>query len=248
MSDKLLRISNLTVGVGENMVLPVQNPVVKGVSFEIDEGEVMVLTGANGSGKSSLAQVLMGHTVYSIWPRKPDFQVASATCEHTEEIRVELGGKDLLEMSMDERSRAGLYLAYQNPIEIPGVKVFTMCKAMYESHGHKIDSMVKFGEKLEQLALRVGLTKEHVARDVNTGFSGGEKKRLELLQLLLLEPKLVILDEIDSGLDKEGRQIVIEVVREMRDRGVAFLIITHYDEWLKELDATKTLIMKNGQL
>jgi len=206
--------------------------VLKDVGMEIVEGETVALMGANGSGKSSLAMALLGDVRYKILD--------------SSEVRFE--GQDLLKMSTDERTRAGLYVAWQNPVSIPGVSVFNLCRASYSAMGHKIDKLTDFRHKIEELAIKVGLTKQHIERSVGEGFSGGEKKRLELLQLLLLNPKLVILDEIDSGLDSKGVEIVVEIVGTMKKRGTSFILITHNKRLLEEIVIDKTWEMKHGQL
>ncbi len=223
----LLRIDKLTVSVGEKRVL-------SEMSMSIEQNEIHALMGANGSGKSSLANVLMG---------SPSYDTQSGT--------VTFVGKDLLTMTSDERSRAGLYVAWQNPITIPGVSVFSMCKASYESlrqaqgKPSEFRSLVLFKNHLEKLAVRVGLTKDYVGRGVNEGFSGGERKRLELLQLLLLKPKLAILDEIDSGLDAKGVKILVTLMQEMKGQGTSFLLITHNKRLLEELSVDKVWKITN---
>jgi len=221
----MLTIKNLAAIVDKKTVL-------SGVNLEVKRGEVCAIMGANGSGKTSLSQVLMGD---------PRLQVQDLS-------QVVFEGKDLLAMTSDERSRAGLFVAWQNPVTIPGLTVFNLCKTSYESVGNKIKKLTEFKQKLEVLAVRVGLTKEHVARNLNEGFSGGEKKRLELLQLLLLEPKLAILDEIDSGLDAHGRKIVAEIVNEMKAKGAAFILITHNKILLEDIAIDKVGEMKHGKI
>ena len=211
MKHVLLEVTNLEVSVDSKIVL-------RNFAMKISEGEVVALMGANGSGKTTLAQVLMGN---------PKFEIRNS--------KVKFEGKNLLEMTVDERARAGLYSAWQNPIAIPGVSVFSLCKASYEARGNKIEKLIDFKKNLEELAVRVGLTKEYVSRNVNEGFSGGERKRLELLQLLLLKPKLAILDEIDSGLDSDGVKILIKIVMQMKQEGTAFVIITHSKKLAKDM-------------
>lgn len=223
MSD-LLEVSDLTVSIGGKQVL-------KNISFRLTSGSLLAIVGANGGGKSSLAQVLMGN---------PDYQIDRG--------KVLIDGQELKGLTVDERARLGLYVAWQNPVSIPGVTVFSLCKAAYEAHGHTIKKMVEFKKVLEELAVSVGLTTEHVARFVNDGFSGGEKKRLELLQLLLLKPKLIVLDEIDSGLDQDGRTLIVKVVRELRDSGTGLIVISHYEQLITELKPDAVMEMANGQL
>lgn len=211
MKRVLLEITNLEVSVDSKIVL-------RNFAIKVNEGEVVALMGNNGSGKTTLAQVLMGN---------PKFEIRNT--------KVTFDGKNLLAMSADARSRAGLYSAWQNPVTIPGVTVFNLCKSSYEAHGYKISKLVELKQKLEELAVKVGLTKDYVSRNVNEGFSGGERKRLELLQLLLLKPKLAILDEIDSGLDSDGVKILIKIVTQMKQAGTAFVIITHSKKLAKEM-------------
>ena len=155
---------------------------------------------------------------------------------------------EILMLNVDERARQGLFVAWQNPVTLPGVSVFALAKAALEAGGKKIEKLTELKAQLEVLAIRVGLTIEHVERSVNEGFSGGERKRLELLWLLLLEPKVAILDELDSGMDQGGRKLLIEIVQERKKRGMATLIVTHYEEMREKLEADKEWEMKNGQL
>lgn len=221
MKGVLLRVDGLRVSVGGKLVL-------HGVDLVVRQGEVHALMGANGSGKSSLANTLLGN---------PEYKVESG--------RLEFEGRDLVGVSVEERAKRGLFVAWQNPIVIPGVSVFSLGKASYEalrqsqSKPLEYKSLVDFKKKLEELAVRVGLSKEHVSRNVNEGFSGGEKKRLELLQLMLLKPKLAILDEIDSGLDGEGVRILVGLIREMKQAGTSVVIITHSKNLVEEMKVDK---------
>lgn len=212
MRQVLLTIKNLQVGIGDKLVLGK-------IDLIVNKGEVVGITGHNGSGKSSLAMALMGDARYQI----SDFS------------GVQYQGKDLLKMTIDERSREGIYTAWQSPIAIPGVTVFSLCKSACEVRGEKIGKLTEFKQKLEELAEQVGLTKNHVIREVNVGFSGGERKRLELLQLLLLKPKLAILDEIDSGMDAQGIKLVKQLILEMKKEGTSFVLITHSKTLLTDL-------------
>jgi Fe-S cluster assembly ATP-binding protein len=205
-------------------------PVLKKIQLEIKTGELVVLMGANGSGKSSLAMTLMGDNNYLI----------------KEGSSITLQGKEIASVSADERARLGLFVAWQNPISIPGVSLFNLCKASYEAQRGKLKELVSFKKKLEELAEKVGLPREVIGRGVNEGFSGGERKRFELLQLLLLEPKLAILDEIDSGLDIDGLKMVAKVIVEMKEKGTAFMLITHYKRLLDYVKIDKICVMKQG--
>lgn len=225
MANTLLRVENLQATVGGKVVLD-------NLQFSVGKANVVALLGANGSGKSSLAMALLGDARFQI----------------QELSEVFLDGKDLVKMSVDERARAGLFVAWQSPITIPGTSVFSLAKAAYESHGKRIEKLTEFKHKLEDLAARVGLPKEYVSRGVNEGFSGGEKKRLELLQLLLLQPKLAILDEMDSGMDSDGVKRLIGIVNEMKAGGTSFILITHNKKLLDSVAIDQTWEMKDGRL
>lgn len=200
MTKSILDIKNLQITVEEKVVL-------EGFNLLISEGQVVALLGPNGSGKSSVAMTLLGN---------PNYKVADTS-------RIEFLGKDLMQLSVDERAKAGLYIAWQNPVSIPGVTVFNFCKSITTQTG----TLVEFKKYLEDLLVKVGLPQEYLSRGVNEGFSGGERKRLEMLQLLLLAPKLAVLDEVDSGLDSKGVQILAEVINELKEKGTSFLLITH---------------------
>lgn len=222
--SEILTISRLSANILGKRVL-------NEVSAKLLSSQIMAIVGANGGGKSSLAQVLLGN---------PDYEVS--------EGEIFFNHKELLGLSVDERARKGLYVAWQNPVTIPGVSVFALCKAAYEARGEKISSLSEFKHRLEELAREVGLTASHVGRFVNDGFSGGEKKRLELLQILLLEPKLIVLDEIDSGLDKDGRELMQNIIHKLKNKGSSFIIISHYEQLIEKLKAEQVLEMKDGRL
>lgn len=227
MNKPLLSITNLQVTVKGKTV-------IDGLSLELFEGETAFLMGANGSGKSSLANVLLGNKEYRI--------------SNIEGAKITFDGKDLLAMTTDGRAKAGLFVAWQNPIAIPGVSVFNLCKSSYEAMGNTIPSLTEFKKTLEDLAKKVGLTNSHVVRNINEGFSGGEKKRLELLQLLLLKPKLAVLDEIDSGIDSEGIKMTVKILQEMKEQGTSVILITHNKKLLDEVSADHKWEISNGRL
>lgn len=204
----MLSIKNLEIKVEGKTV-------ISDFSIEVEAGEVVALTGPNGSGKSSIAMTLMGSAQYIV-----------------DSGEIIFDGVDLLKLSMDERARIGLFVSWQNPISIPGVSIFSFCKALQKT----TTSLTDFKKYLEELAEKVGLPKEYVLRNVNEGFSGGERKRLELFQLLLLKPKLAILDEIDSGMDTDGIKILGKIIKEMKNSGTSFVIITHNNQLIKELE------------
>jgi len=224
MNKSLLSITNLQVTV-ENKI------VIDRLSLDLPTGETAFLMGPNGSGKSSLVNILLGN---------PNYKVDSG--------EIQFRGHNLLLMSSDERAKMGLYIAWQNPVTIPGVSVFNLCRASYEAMGNKIESLTRFKKTLEDLAKRVGLTSHHVARNINEGFSGGEKKRLELLQLLLLKPKLAVLDEIDSGIDILGIRMTVEILNEMKKQGTSVILITHNKRLLDEVKVDRKWEITNGRL
>lgn len=223
----MLQVSGLTVSVSDT-------PILRAVDFSLFPGEIHAIMGPNGSGKSSLAMTLMGDARY---------QILDSSKAH-----VSLAGKDLLAMTPDERARAGLYVAWQNPMTIPGVSVFTLCKTAYEATKGPISSVTDFKNTLVSLLSRVGLGENYLGRGTNEGFSGGEKKRLELLQLLLLEPKVAVLDEIDSGLDIDALKLVGILVTEMAAKDTAFLLITHYKRLLDYVHPSHVHILRKGSV
>lgn len=226
MTPYLLNVTGLSVRVEGKRV-------VEDFSFQLGYGEIVTIMGANGSGKSSLANVLMGNPKYLL---------------EKENARIELDGIDLLPLSADQRAKMGMFVAWQSPISIPGVTVFSMCKASYLAQGNSIEKLTEFKIKLEKLAIRVGLKPEHISRELNVGFSGGERKRMELLQLLLLKPKVAVLDEVDSGMDSDGVMILSAIVNEMKADGTSFVLITHNKKLLDSISVDRTLEMKNGRL
>ncbi|EAG7395129.1 Fe-S cluster assembly ATPase SufC, partial [Listeria monocytogenes] len=187
--------------------------ILKGVNLEISTGEIHAIMGPNGTGKSTLSSAIMGH---------PKYEVTQGT--------ITLDGEDVLEMEVDERARAGLFLAMQYPSEISGVTNAEFIRAAINSRREEGDEIpvMQFIRKLDAKMDILDMDEEMAERYLNEGFSGGEKKRNEILQLLMIEPKLAILDEIDSGLDIDALKVVSKGVNEMRGEGFGCLIITHY--------------------
>lgn len=207
--------------------------IVKGLNLEIKGGEIHAIMGPNGTGKSTLSSALMGH---------PKYEVTGG--------EVTLNGEDMLEMSVDERARAGMFLAMQYPSEITGVTNSDFLRSAINARrgeGNEI-SLIRFIRQMEGKMKELDMNPEFAHRYLNEGFSGGEKKRNEILQMLLLEPKLVILDEIDSGLDIDALKIVANGINTMRSPERSFLIITHYQRLLNYVKPDFVHVMMQGTI
>ena len=209
--------------------------ILKGVTLEVPAGEVHAIMGPNGSGKSTLSYVLSGRDGYEVTD-------GSATLE----------GADLLAMEPEERAAAGLFLAFQYPVEIPGVGNMTFLRtalnAQRKARGEDEVSAADFLKLVRAKAKSLQIDAEMLKRGVNSGFSGGEKKRNEILQMAVLEPKMCILDETDSGLDVDAMKLVADGVNALRDAGRAFLVITHYQRLLDHIVPDVVHILANGRI
>ena len=228
MNDILLEIKDLHAGIEGKEIL-------KGVNLVIREGEVHAVMGPNGAGKSTLASVLSG---------RPDFKVSSGS--------ICFRGQDLLAMSPEERSWAGIFLSFQYPVEIPGVSITNFMKAALNAR-RKAEGLeeIKPGEYLKLLKEKmafVGMKPEFAKRDVNVGFSGGEKKRNEIFQMAMLEPRLSILDETDSGLDVDALRIVAQGVNSLRTPQTSSIVITHYQRLLDYIVPDVVHVLKDGRI
>lgn len=221
----MLKINDLNVKVEDTQIL-------KGVSLEISEGQTVVLMGQNGSGKSTLAQVLMGHPLYEVTKGS-----------------VEFGGNDVLDMETDERAKAGMFLSFQYPSEIPGVTISNYLRLIYNKKNNTKLSPVKFRKLAEEKMELLNMKPEFLSRYLNEGFSGGEKKRMEMLQMLILEPKLAILDETDSGLDIDALKSVAKAVNYLqKETNMGILLITHYTRILQYIEPDTVYIMSEGKI
>lgn len=219
-----LKIENLHVEVEGKEIL-------KGVNVSISEGETVSLLGPNGHGKSTLLNAIMGHPRYKIT-----------------EGSIYLDDLDLTNMSTDERARAGLFLALQNPAEVPGVINSDFLRAAVNATSDEHISTYKFYKMLDSATKEVKMPFDLATRSLNEGFSGGEKKRNEILQLMLLNPKIAMLDEIDSGLDVDAIQTVADVIKKQEELGKGFLVISHYARLFDLIKPTRAIVMINGRL
>ncbi len=231
--NSLLTVLKLTLEIKDLHVAVGGRQVLRGVSLTVRYGEVHAVMGPNGSGKSTLAYAIMG---------RPGYEVTKGD--------VLLDGESLKELTTEERSLKGLFLAMQEPPQIPGVRVSTFLIASINKRMGADDlTRVKNPLVLKRIydaVKNVGLSKDHLTRELNVGFSGGEKKRNELLQLLLLDPKVVILDEPDSGLDVDGVKRVAEIIQELREKGKAVLLITHYPRILEYVEPNHVTVLYRG--
>ena len=224
----MLEIKGLKASVGEKEIL-------RGIDLSVGKGEIHAIMGPNGSGKSTLAQVLAGN---------PAFEVTGGSVSYE--------GRDLIEMAPEERAQAGIFLAFQYPIEIPGVSNAYFLRSAYneirKARGEEeVDPMEFVGIVEDKLKL-VDMNPDMLTRSVNTGFSGGEKKRNEILQLAVLEPKLAILDETDSGLDIDALRTVADGVNKLRDRNRSFVVVTHYQRLLNYIVPDRVHVLSQGRI
>ena len=219
-----LHIKNLHVSVAGKEIL-------KGVTLDVFEGKTTALVGPNGHGKSTLLLALMGH---------PNYVVT--------EGEVFLDDQDVLALSVDQRSKLGLFLAMQYPSEIPGVNSADFLKAALNARREKPMSLFQFYSKMQTAYKEMGIPFEMSTRNLNEGFSGGEKKRNEILQLKLLEPRIALLDEIDSGLDVDAIQVVSAAIREEQQKGRGFLVVSHYARLYDLISPDDVAVMINGRI
>ena len=221
-----LSIQNVHANIGDREIL-------KGLNLEVPKGEVHAIMGKNGSGKSTLAKVMAGH---------PSYELTSGD--------VQLDGKSILEMEPDERAREGLFLAFQYPMEVPGVTIANFLRAAKQARlpeGEEIDAVAYYKDLYAKMdALKI--PRNFTARFVNDGFSGGEKKRCEILQMAMLQPSYAVLDETDSGLDIDALKIVSEGVNALRGPDTGFLVITHYQRLLNYIVPDVVHVMIDGRI
>ena len=224
MKEHLLDIKGLHAGVEGKEIL-------KGLSLTVGKGEVHVILGPNGSGKSTLMNVIMGHPKYEVTAGSIAFE-----------------GEDITQLKTFERARKGLFLSFQTPEEIPGISVENMIRTAKQAVSGERVKLLPFRRKLKEMMAELKIKPEYADRYLNVGFSGGEKKRNEILQLLMLEPKLALLDETDSGLDVDAVQIVSEGVAKFHNEDNSCLIITHNTRILEKLTVDRVHVLMNGTI
>lgn len=228
----MLKIKNLSVASGGKLIL-------ENLSLNVGEGEVHAIMGPNGAGKSTLSKVLAGH---------PEYEVKSGSITY----EVNLREKDLLAMAPEERARAGIFLGYQYPVEIPGVTNRTFLRAAFNAicraQGSKELSEQEFAAFAEEKAKLVGAPLSFLDRSVNVGFSGGEKKRNEILQMAILSPRLAVLDETDSGLDVDALKEVAFGINKLRSAEMSIILITHYEKLLDLIKPDHVHILSRGKI
>lgn len=221
-----LEIKNLHVAIGEK-------EIVKGLTLTIHSGEVHAIMGPNGTGKSTLSKAIAGH---------PDYAITSG--------EVLLDGRSVLELEPDERARSGLFLAFQYPSEIPGVSIANFLRAAVQARmaeGEEIDATAYYKRLYAKMDL-LKIDRKFTSRSVNEGFSGGEKKRCEILQMAMLEPKFALMDETDSGLDIDALRIVADGVNQLRGPNLGVLLITHYQRLLNYIVPDYVHVMYDGRI
>ena len=224
MADNILKIQGLHAGIeGEE--------ILHGLDLEIAAGETHVLMGPNGAGKSTLGNVIMGSPVYNVSAGSVIFD-----------------GEDITKDSVDVRAKKGLFLSFQNPLEVPGLSMEAFLRNAIRERTGKPVKVFAFKKKIEETCRLLDMDPSYVERDLNVGFSGGEKKKAEIFQLLILEPKLAILDETDSGLDVDAVRTVSKGVDIFKQRGGSLLIITHSTRILDALKVDKTHVLVNGRI
>ena len=225
MSEPLLQIQDLSAAIEEGELL-------HQISLEIGPGETHVLMGPNGAGKSTLGHTIMGN---------PQYRVTGGT--------IRFDGEDITEMPVDERSRKGIFLSFQNPLEVPGLSVEAFLRSALRARTGRPVRIFQFKKELESVMELLQMDPSYADRDLNAGFSGGEKKKAEILQLLMLSPRLAILDETDSGLDVDAVRTVSAGIREYQKRtGGALLIITHNAAILNALQVDHTHVLVRGRI
>lgn len=220
----MLEIKNLHVTFEEKEIL-------KGVNMKLEKGKIHALMGPNGSGKTTLSYVLMGHPGYKITKGK-----------------ILLGGEDITDLSPDKRAKKGLFLSFQSPVAITGITISKFLRQAYNTLNKEKLSLLEFKDRLEEKCNEIGMNLKFLNRYLNEGFSGGEKKKAEILQMLVLNPNTVVLDETDSGLDIDALKLVAKGIKKFSNPEKTILVITHYRRILDYVNPEKVFIMIDGKI
>lgn len=225
MADKLLDVQDISVGIDSKQVL-------KGLNLQVGKGETHVIMGPNGAGKSTLGNALMGNPLYTLENGKIFFE-----------------GEDISELSTDKRAKLGLFLSFQNPLEVPGISLETFIRSSLQQKTGERVKLFQFQKELKACMELLNMDSSYASRDLNVGFSGGERKKSEILQLLMLKPKLAILDETDSGLDVDAVRTVSKGIEEyQKQQDGALIIITHSTRILESLKVDYTHVLVKGKI
>ncbi|MDD5084345.1 MAG: Fe-S cluster assembly ATPase SufC [Candidatus Moranbacteria bacterium] len=215
----MLELKNLTASAGDKTILD-------NINFSFDEGLVYALLGPNGSGKSTLASSIMGH---------PNFTLSPDSC-------ISFEGEDITGLSADKRAKKGIFLSFQSPVPLPGVSIYQLMRHAFEN---KVDALTS-RKKIQAFAKELDIKDELLTRSLNDDFSGGEKKKMEVLQMAMLEPKLAIFDEIDTGVDVDALKTIAQFLKKHRNPGQTFIFITHSVNLLKTILPDTTIVLKKG--
>ncbi len=222
----MLEIKDLSVKVES------EKEILSGVNLSIEEAKVVAVMGPNGSGKSTLVNAIMGNK---------DYEISSG--------KIILDGEDITDLPTHERAKRGIFASFQNPPEINGVRYASFLPmALQKIHPDDKSTIVQLRNKMVEIFKRVGLGEEFISRYVNVGFSGGERKRAEIAQMIFLKPRYALLDEIDSGLDVDALNSIAKAILEMKENGTGFLIITHFSRILHLVKPDEVLVLKNGKI
>ncbi len=228
---KALIIKNVSVFLEEK-------EIVHDISLTVKPGEFHVIMGPNGSGKSTLLNGLMGHPAYLVKSQKSKVK-----------SQIQINGKDITTAEPEERAKAGLMLAFQHPVTIPGVSIFNFLRIAHQQlQGKKVLGAVEFHKFIKEKMVALNLDESFLRRSINDGFSGGEKKKVEMLQLLVLQPTYALFDEIDTGLDVDALQAVSRGINTLKQQGVGILLVTHYQRILQHIDIDFVHILIKGKL
>lgn len=217
----MLTLKKLTVKIADKTIL-------KNIDFEFESGKLYAVMGPNGSGKSTLAQTVMGHTVYEVSPKS----------------KIMFDGVDIKDEDPDVRSKKGIFLSFQSPMSLSGVTIYQLMR--YALNG-KMDPLT-IRQKVQKYAKILKINDELLSRSLNDGFSGGEKKKMEVLQAAMLEPKLLFFDEVDTGVDVDALKAISKFIVTLKKAGVTIVVITHYNRILHYLKPDKVLVLKSGEL